>query len=238
MITRISDLCMGAPRKGQGGSRDPPVFRQNFSHIINVAPRVEIRMQGLNLPAPLDIQWPKMLSASGGFALLTPWPGALTLDPAGGSTPRTRYTLVLRTRHGAPPTTDPFRRLWPSEKILRAPLWAPIQLISSTVQASSSSCSSCVGRVGSRDSASVSVSFRFCAAGSRVVDGKSVELWRSVVSAQPSTSAELFVRPTRQRILSPSRVYAVYWIGRAEQNWRLNCRQFRQNMIAECNSYW
>ena len=34
----------------------PPVFRQNFSHIITVAPRVEIQMQGLNLPAPLDIK--------------------------------------------------------------------------------------------------------------------------------------------------------------------------------------
>ena len=38
--------CMGAPRKGQGGSRDPPGFRQkNFSHIITVAHRVETQMQ-------------------------------------------------------------------------------------------------------------------------------------------------------------------------------------------------
>ena len=37
----------------------------------------------------------KMLSASGGFAPLTPWPGALPPDP--------RYRLVLHSRHGAPP---------------------------------------------------------------------------------------------------------------------------------------
>jgi len=30
MITRISDLCMGAPRKGQGGSRDPLYFDKIF----------------------------------------------------------------------------------------------------------------------------------------------------------------------------------------------------------------
>ena len=45
--------------------------------------------------------------------------------------------------------------------------------------------------------------------------------------------------------LSWNRIFVgVYWIdraeqnGRTEQNWRLNCRWFRQNMIAECNSYW
>jgi len=174
-------------------------------------------MKGLNLSAPLDIQWPKMLSASGGFA--PPWPpdqGLCPWTPLGALPPepviRSCSALAM-----VPPTTDPFRRLWPPEKILRAPLWAPIQLISSTVQASSSSCSSCVGRVGSRDSASVSVSFRFCAAGSRVVDGKSVELWRSVVSTQPSTSVELFVRPTRQRILSRRVAYMGY-IESAEPN--------------------
>jgi len=47
---------MGAPRKGQGESRDPLDFDIIFSHIITVAPRVEIQMQGLNLPAPFDIQ--------------------------------------------------------------------------------------------------------------------------------------------------------------------------------------
>jgi len=46
----------GCPQEGAMGSRDPLDFDINFSHIITVAPRVEIQMQGLNLPAPLDIQ--------------------------------------------------------------------------------------------------------------------------------------------------------------------------------------
>jgi len=50
----------------------------------------------LNLPAPLDIQWPKCFQLQGASAS---WPGALPLDPAIGP----RYRLVLRTRHGAPP---------------------------------------------------------------------------------------------------------------------------------------
>ena len=36
--------AMGAPRKGQGRSPDPPGFRHKFSHIITLAPRVEIQM--------------------------------------------------------------------------------------------------------------------------------------------------------------------------------------------------
>ena len=44
----------------------------------------------------------KMLSASGGAA-----PG-----PRWRLCPQTPIRLVLRTRHGAPPTTDPFRHLW------------------------------------------------------------------------------------------------------------------------------
>jgi len=44
----------------------------------------------------------KMLSASGRLRPWTPL-GALPSDP--------RYRLVLRNRHGASPTTDPFRRL-------------------------------------------------------------------------------------------------------------------------------
>jgi len=35
----------------------------------------------------------------GGFAPAPTWPGALPLDPAGGSAPTTRYTLMLCTRH-------------------------------------------------------------------------------------------------------------------------------------------
>jgi len=37
----------------------------------------------------------KMPSASGGFALLTPWPGALPLDPTGGTAPRPPYRFAL-----------------------------------------------------------------------------------------------------------------------------------------------
>jgi len=84
---------MGAPGRGKWG-HVPAGFRHKiFSHIITVAPKVEIQMQGLNLPAPLDIQRPKMLSASGGLCPLTPL-GALPPDP--------RYRLVLSTSHGAP----------------------------------------------------------------------------------------------------------------------------------------
>ena len=49
----------------------------------------------------------KMLSASGGLRPLSLWPGALPLDPAGGSAPDPHYTLVLRTRHGAPQPLTP-----------------------------------------------------------------------------------------------------------------------------------
>ena len=41
------DIRMGAPRKGQGGLPDPLDFDINFSHIITVAPRVEIQMHFL-----------------------------------------------------------------------------------------------------------------------------------------------------------------------------------------------
>jgi len=47
------------PGRGKGGHLTPLDFDINFSHVITVAPRVEIQMhfeKGLNLPAPLDIQ--------------------------------------------------------------------------------------------------------------------------------------------------------------------------------------
>ena len=46
----------------------------------------------------------KMLSASGGLRPPDPWPG---VDPAGALPPEPRYTLVLRTRHGAPQPLTP-----------------------------------------------------------------------------------------------------------------------------------
>jgi len=66
---------MGAPRKGQGGSPDPLDFDINFSHIITVAPRVEIQMlfwKGAKFAGSVGHPMTKMLSASGGFAPLTP----------------------------------------------------------------------------------------------------------------------------------------------------------------------
>ena len=48
---------------------------------------LDIFGKGLNLPAPLDIQWPKCFQLQGGE-------GALPPDP--------RYRLMLRTLHSAP----------------------------------------------------------------------------------------------------------------------------------------
>ena len=91
-----SHIDHGRPQEGATEVTWPPGFRQNFSHVIIVAPWVEIQMQGLNLPAPLDIQWPKCFQLQGGSAPRPP--------------------LSARAPHSpwCPPTTDPFRRLWPS----------------------------------------------------------------------------------------------------------------------------
>ena len=58
---------------------------------------------------PLGIQKLKGFQLQGGYALLTPWRGALPLDPAGGSVPRPRYRLALRARHLS---TSPFLTWW------------------------------------------------------------------------------------------------------------------------------
>jgi len=66
---------MGAPRKGQGGSPDPLDFDKKISHIITVAPKVEIQMhfwKGAKFAGSVGHPMTKMLSASGGFATLTP----------------------------------------------------------------------------------------------------------------------------------------------------------------------
>jgi len=65
-----------------------------------------------------------MLSASGGLRPLTPDQGLCPWTLLGALPPDPRYRLLLRTYHGAPSTTDPFCRLWPSpgKKILWAPL--------------------------------------------------------------------------------------------------------------------
>jgi len=66
----------------------------------------------LNLPAPLDIKWLKCFQLRGAMPSWPPDQGLCPWTPLGALPPDPRYTLVLRTRHGAPPTTDPFRRLW------------------------------------------------------------------------------------------------------------------------------
>jgi len=66
---------MGAPGKEQGGSLDPPWILTNFSHIITVAPRVEVQMhfwKGAKFAGSIGHPMTKMLSASGGRSPLTP----------------------------------------------------------------------------------------------------------------------------------------------------------------------
>jgi len=94
----------GRPQEGvKGGHLTPLDFDIKFSHIITVAPRVEIQMhfwKGAKFAGCVGHPMTKMLSASGGLRPpdqgLCPWTqlGALPPDP--------RYRLVLRTRHGAP----------------------------------------------------------------------------------------------------------------------------------------
>ena len=77
---------MGAPRNGQGGSPDPLDFDINFSHIITVAPRVEIQMQfwkGAKFAGSIRHPMTKMLSASGG--LRPPYQGLCPQTPVIGS---------------------------------------------------------------------------------------------------------------------------------------------------------
>jgi len=55
-----------------------------------------------NFLLPLGIQKLKGFQLQGGFAP-NPWPGALTLDPTGGSAPHPHYKLALRAHHVCPP---------------------------------------------------------------------------------------------------------------------------------------
>ena len=88
---KIHPCNHGRPKKGQGGSPDPLDFDINFSHIITVAPRVEIQMhfwKGAEFDGSFGHPMTKIVSASGGLCPLTPKPGAMPLDPAVGSAPR------------------------------------------------------------------------------------------------------------------------------------------------------
>jgi len=55
----------------------------------------EFQKKWANLRLPLNVQKQKVFQLQGGFALLTPRPGVLPLDPAGGSAPDPRYRLAL-----------------------------------------------------------------------------------------------------------------------------------------------
>jgi len=111
------DIRMGAPRKGQGGLPDPLDFDIYFSHIITVAPRVEIQMhfwKGAKFAGSVGHPMTKMLSASWG---LRPPERALSPDP--------RYRLVLRTRHGAPQPLTPSAAYDPPGKKSCGRPWPP-----------------------------------------------------------------------------------------------------------------
>jgi len=63
------------PGRGKGGHLTPLDFDINFSHIITVAPRVEIQMhfwKEVKFAGSVGHPMTKMLLASGGFAPLTP----------------------------------------------------------------------------------------------------------------------------------------------------------------------
>ena len=58
------------------------------------------------LPLPLDARKLKGFQLQGGEAPLTPRPGALPLDPAGGSAPDPRYRLALHALAMCPSQTQ------------------------------------------------------------------------------------------------------------------------------------
>jgi len=66
------------------------IFQQELqnSTMFDGLLRFQISEKWANLWFPLYIQKQKVFQLQGGFAPLTPRPGALPLDPAGGSAPR------------------------------------------------------------------------------------------------------------------------------------------------------
>ena len=64
-------LAWAPPERGKGGHLIPLDFDMNFSHIITIAPRVEIQMhfwKGAKFAGSVGHPMTEMLSASGGFA--------------------------------------------------------------------------------------------------------------------------------------------------------------------------
>ena len=115
----------GRLQEGATGFTWPLDFDIKFSHIITVAPRVEIQMHLLfseSVPAPLNIQWPKCFQLQGGGAL-PPWPlsRGSAPGPRWGLCPQTPVIGSCSALAMVPPTTDrPYGP--PLEKILWAPL--------------------------------------------------------------------------------------------------------------------
>ena len=73
---------------------------QNINNFLNRNIYVVCRT---NLRSSLNIQKQKVFQLQGGFTPLTPRPGALSLDLAGGSAPDPRYRLALLALAMAPP---------------------------------------------------------------------------------------------------------------------------------------
>jgi len=103
-------------------------FDINFSHIITVAPSVEIQMhfwKGAKFAGSVGHPMTKTLSASGGELrpgeLRPPDQGLCPWTPLGALPPDPRYRLVLRTRHGATQPLTPSAAYDPLEKILGHP---------------------------------------------------------------------------------------------------------------------
>ena len=84
------------------------IFQQELqnSTMFDGLLRFQISEKWANLRFPLNIQKQKVFRLQGGFAALTPRPGALPLDPAGGSAPRPRYRLALHAL-AIPPLPNP-----------------------------------------------------------------------------------------------------------------------------------
>jgi len=123
-VSRKEELFSWAPPgRGKGGHLTPLDFDINFSHIITVAPRVEIQIhfwKKAKFAGSVGHPMTKMLSVSGG--LRPPDQGLCPWTPLGALPPDPHYRLVLRTRYGAPQPLTPSAAYDPLEKILWTPL--------------------------------------------------------------------------------------------------------------------
>ena len=73
ILTDNSEPTWAPPGRGKGGHLTPLDFDINFSHIITIAPRVEIQMhfwKGAKFAGSVGHPMTKMLSASGGLRRL------------------------------------------------------------------------------------------------------------------------------------------------------------------------